>query len=234
MLVVITGTSSGIGKAIAEEYLRAGFQVVGIGRRHTIAHPLYKAITCDLSNSAAFKQLAVNEWVTEDVLLINNAGMLGEIKRLSDQSENDLENVLLTNTVAPGLLMQQFAKACGDRYNLTVVNISSGAAKRAIPSWSAYCASKAALEMLSEVFYLEEKEKGRSTKVYAVAPGVVHTPMQAHIRATEPEHFSLQQQFVDYYEKEELISPQLVAEKLLKLLALPYSGQVSYSLRDIG
>jgi benzil reductase ((S)-benzoin forming) len=193
----------------------------------------YKAVFCDLADTTALKQLELANWLTEDVLLINNAGVLGTINRLSDLDENNLAAVLTVNTIAPGILMQRFSKICGETHQLTVVNISSGAAKRAIPSWAAYCASKAALEMLSDTFYLEEREKGRSTKVYAVAPGVVHTAMQAHIRNVDPAHFSMQPQFMEYHLNEALIEPEIVAEKLVKLLDKPYSGQVSYSLRDI-
>lgn len=233
MLVVVTGTSSGIGKAIAETYLAKGARVIGISRRHVITHENYTAVTCDLSDATAIRNLPVNDWVNEDVLLINNAGILGEVKRLSDQTSDSLEAVMAINTIAPALLMQRFAQVCGDTFPLTVVNISSGAAKRAIPSWAAYCASKAALELFSRTFYLEEKEKGRSTKVYAVAPGVVDTAMQEHIRTTRPEDFSAVDQFIAYYEKEELVSPKRVADKLLRLLDLPYDGGVEYSLRDI-
>jgi benzil reductase ((S)-benzoin forming) len=122
---------------------------------------------------------------------------------------------------------------CGTVHALTVVNISSGAAHRAIPSWSSYCASKAALEMISETFYREEQEKGRLTTVYAVSPGVVDTNMQAHIRSVDPDDFAASSTFHAYKEQNELASPALVARKLNQLLQLPYSGTVSCSLRDI-
>lgn len=233
MLVVVTGTSSGIGKAIAEKYLSKGFRVIGLSRRHVIVHENYTAVTCDLSDADAIRKLPVRDWVDQAVLLINNAGVLGEVKRLSDQTNNSLQNVFAINTIAPTLLMQLFAQVCGDSFPLTVVNISSGAAKRAIPSWAAYCSSKAALEMFSRTFYLEEKEKGRSTKVYAVAPGVVNTPMQEQIRKAHPDDFSAVEQFIGYYEKDELVTPELVADKLIRLLELPYDGGIDYSLRDI-
>ncbi|MDH4474634.1 MAG: SDR family NAD(P)-dependent oxidoreductase [Fluviicola sp.] len=233
MKVIITGTSSGIGKAIAAHYLNKGVSVIGIGRRHTIDHTNYQPVVCDLTDENAIRELAVEEWVSTEILLINNAGMLGTVKRLSDQNEPDINQVLALNVVAPALLMNRLARACGDKTALTVVNISSGAAKRAIPSWSAYCASKAALEMLSETFYLEELEKGRTTKVYCVAPGVVDTPMQAQIRSVDQVDFAASATFHDYYKSGELVSPELVAQKLNRLLEMPYSGVVSYSLRSI-
>lgn len=232
MVVIVTGTSSGIGKAIADFYLNNGHNVIGIGRRHVIDHANYQAITCDLSNQSELSHLSF-EFIDSDVLLINNAGILGNVQRISDQVELDLAAVLSVNTIAPAILMQKLAKQCGANFQLTVVNISSGAAKRAIPSWAAYCASKAALEMISETFYLEEQEKGRSTKVYAVAPGVVDTAMQTYIRSVHSNEFSSSASFHDYFENGELISPEMVALKLDKLLKIKHKGQVCYSLRDI-
>lgn len=229
-MIFVTGTSSGIGQAVAEHYLSQGKAVTGISRRHTIAHPLYTAVDCDLADGKAIEALSFT--VDSDVLLINNAGILGNIKRLSDR-QPDIAAVLAVNTVAPAILMSRFAQLCGDRFALTVVNISSGAAKRAIPSWGAYCASKAALEMLSEVFYLEEREKGRSTKVYAVAPGVVDTKMQQQIRSVDGSDFSASETFHAYKANDELADPAIVARKLDRLLQLPYDGKVSWSLRDI-
>jgi benzil reductase ((S)-benzoin forming) len=233
MIAVITGTSSGIGKAIAELLLADGKTVIGIGRRHTIDHPAYEAMTCDLSDETSVRSLSFEGKITMDVLLINNAGVLGDVRRLSDQQSPDIAEVLAVNTVAPAILMHAFSRICGERYKLTVVNISSGAAKRAIPSWAAYCASKAALEMLSETFFLEEREKGRETKVYAVSPGVVDTNMQAQIRAVDPKDFTASETFHSYRENNELAEPAIVARKLMKLLQLPYSGEVFVSLRSV-
>jgi benzil reductase ((S)-benzoin forming) len=233
MIAVITGTSSGIGKAIAELLLSEGMPVIGIGRRHTIEHPAYEAVICDLSDEKAVRELPFEGKITTDVLLINNAGILGNVRRLSDQQQPDIAAVLAVNTVAPAVLMHTFSRICGERHELTVVNISSGASKRAIPSWAAYCASKAALEMLSETFFLEEREKGRNTKVYAVSPGVVDTNMQAQIRAVDPKDFAASETFHSYRENNELARPETVARKLMKLLKLPYSGDVSVSLRSI-
>ncbi|MES2556424.1 MAG: SDR family NAD(P)-dependent oxidoreductase [Bacteroidota bacterium] len=234
MKIILTGTSSGIGKAIAEHYLQKGVSVIGIGRRHTIEHENYQPVICDLTDESAIRALNIETWVSADILLINNAGMLGTVKRLSDQDSPDIGRVMVLNVVAPALLMNKLASACANAFaSLTVVNISSGAAKHAIPSWAAYCASKAALEMLSETFYLEEQEKGRSTKVYCVAPGVVDTPMQAQIRSVDQTDFAASATFHDYYENGELVSPEIVAQKLNRLLEMPYAGAVSHSLRSV-
>lgn len=229
LTAIITGTSSGIGKALAELYLEKGVRVMGIGRRHSITHPSYAHLTCDLSDLQSVEALSFAE-LTGNVLLINNAGMLGKVERLSDQHPTDIARVLQVNVTAPAILMGKLAQHCGDLNRLTVVNISSGAAKRAIPSWTAYCASKAAIEMLSETFYLEEREKGRDTHVYCVAPGVVDTTMQQQIRGANTSTFSSHKRFQDLYQQGELKDPATVADQIHKLLSEAWIGQVRHVL----
>jgi benzil reductase ((S)-benzoin forming) len=230
MNYIITGVSRGIGKALAEEFLSSGSGVLGIGRTHDIDHPNFSFVQCDLSESREIENLKVT--VPEGaVTLINNAGVLGTIKRLTEQDPPDVVRVLNVNTVAPVLLTNLIYNSVTDKNSFCLINISSGAANRAIPSWASYCASKAALNMFSETFYLEEREKGFSPKVYAVAPGVVDTEMQQEIRNTSEIEFSSVGKFVDLKRNNELFTPDFVAKKLLQLLNQPYDGKVFYDLR---
>jgi NAD(P)-dependent dehydrogenase (short-subunit alcohol dehydrogenase family) len=70
-----------------------------------------------------------------------------------------------------------------------VVNISSGAAKRAMAGWSAYCTSKAALEMATRVAALEATTNDPTLAICSLAPGVVDTPMQTLIRSASETDF---------------------------------------------
>jgi benzil reductase ((S)-benzoin forming) len=97
---------------------------------------------------------------------------------------------------------------------ITILNISSGAATRAIPGWASYCASKAALDRFSETIYLEEKEKGRNIRVFSLAPGVIDTDMQSTIRSADAQDFSSLETFQNLKLNKELISSQEIAEKL--------------------
>src|SRR5690606_9251492 len=100
------------------------------------------------------------------------------------------------NTIAPMLLCQFVLQHYPLDRPLTIVNISSGAGRRPIPGWAAYCTSKAALDMYSQTIYLEEKERNRNIRVYSVAPGVVDTPMQETIRKSDPSTFSSLHSFI--------------------------------------
>lgn len=235
MIYIITGISRGLGKAIAELCLQNGNSVIGIGRTNTIEHPNYSFIHCDLSDNSQIKSIDLPRF-NEPVCLINNAGILGEVKRISDKSELDLQAILQINTIAPFELIRSIYSSINNVNSLTIVNISSGAANRAIPSWAAYCASKAALNMLSETFYREEIEKGNKLKVYAIAPGVVDTGMQEQIRATDEQHFSSVDNFVALKNDGKLFTAKEAASKLIRLLERPFDfsrESVVFDLREI-
>lgn len=232
MKVYITGTSKGLGKALAVQFLQKGCPVVGIGRNNVISHPNYSFIECDLSDLEAVKNIRFHDDGTGGIL-INNAGVIGTIKRVSDLETSDLETVMKINTLVPMILSQRFLKDSMDDKESVILNISSGAASRSIPGWAAYCASKSALDRFSETLYLEETEKGRPIRVYSVAPGIIDTQMQQTIRSADQHDFSSLQTFRDLKENDELQSPEIVAKKVLHLLDLPFDGRVIRSLREL-
>jgi len=230
MQVVITGVSGGIGKALAEYYLEKGNQVIGIGRNNTIDHDHFHFVTCDLRDLDKVKNLDLN-LSDEPILLINNAGVLGKVRRTVDQDIESLQEVFEVNVLAAMIMTGKMAAL---ENQLTIVNISSGAGKNPIPSWGAYCASKAALDMFSKVFYLEEQERGRNTKVYSIAPGVVDTKMQTTIRAVDEENFSQKQRVVDLKNMGQLSNVKEVARKIHRMLSLAFNEEmIICSVRDL-
>jgi benzil reductase ((S)-benzoin forming) len=228
--VYVTGVSRGLGKAVAEKFLKEGYSVVGIGRSSDIHHVNYTFLVCDLSLQSDIDNIQFDA-TSEEVILINNAGQIGNIQRISDQKEPDFEEVMQVNTFAPMYLswscLQQVKGA------VKIVNISSGAATRAIPGWAAYCASKAALDRFSETIQLEEKEKSRDVKVWSVAPGVIDTAMQEKIRSASIESFSSLNTFLDLKKNDELTNPQVTADKLFRLIVQEEIDRVVCSLREI-
>lgn len=231
-MVIITGVSSGIGKALALHFLDKQEKVLGIGRRNSIQHPNFIFQACDLNDLEAVKKLVFDFSNVTQLILINNAGVIGAIERISQQSQSDIQEVLTVNTISPMLLTQTILKQFPKTQPFVLVNISSGAGKRAIPSWASYCASKAALDLFSLTIYEEEKELGRPLKVYAVSPGVVDTEMQSKIRSAKPPTFSSLETFVNLKNQNLLVSTSLVVEKLQRLLNQPYDEKVIYSLKD--
>lgn len=231
-MVIITGVSSGIGQALALHFLKKEEKVIGIGRSHSIQHTNFTFLKCDLNDLESVKKLDFDFTDVLQLILINNAGVIGSIERISQQSQSDIQEVLTVNTIAPMLLTQMILKQFPKKQPLVLVNISSGAGKRAIPSWASYCASKAALDLFSLTIYEEEKELGRSLKVYAVSPGVVDTAMQTKIRSAHLPTFSSLETFIQLKDQNLLASTSLVVEKLQQLLDQPFDEKVIYSLKD--
>jgi benzil reductase ((S)-benzoin forming) len=217
--VFITGVSSGLGKSLVENFLSKGYEVIGIGRSHTFNHPNFYFYSCDLSETNFLDQFDVEIQENSEITLINNAGQIGDIKRVSDQSANFSNELFAVNVLAPIELIRRFSQLCQEKNSvLSIVNISSGAGRRAIPSWANYCASKAALDMFSECYQLEELEKGSKNKIFSLAPGVIDTKMQDKIRSSSPADFSSLNNFVELKNSDSLRSANEVALALINAL----------------
>jgi benzil reductase ((S)-benzoin forming) len=230
---IITGISRGIGKALAEHFLSKNQSVIGIGRTNSIQNPNFHFIELDLLDSSAIENLQFPIIQSEEIILINNAGIIGNIERISSMKEDCIDEIMQVNVIAPIKLTRKISEFCGNSKQFTLVNISSGAGKRPIPSWAGYCASKAAIDLFSQTFLLEELELGKTTKVYSVAPGVIDTDMQVQIRATKESSFSSLENFQNLKSEQKLETPERIALKLDKLLNIPYSNHVLIALNDI-
>jgi benzil reductase ((S)-benzoin forming) len=227
---IIIGVSTGIGLGLAEHLLNKGHRVIGIGRKSSIQNPNYSFLQLDLSDERAVHDFTFPE-AKENLVFIYNSGILGEVMSISRQSEMNAKNVFQINYLAAVALTQKVLKL---DFLEQIIYISSGAAKRAIPSWSQYCASKAALDMFAETLQLELNAEARDIVVRSVAPGVVDTPMQTLIRETNESDFPSVENFRALHENGELSSPQEVAQKLDKVISKPalFSG-VCLSLREV-
>lgn len=230
-MYIVTGVSRGLGKAIVEGLLKENQVVLGIGRSNPFGDSI-EFIQVDLNDSKAVAAIELNA-LKGDITLINNAGILGEIGRISEQETSDLEEVMQVNVFAPMALTRMIYAQMNESQEFRLVNISSGAAKRSIPSWSAYCASKSALNRLTENFFIEEQELGRKVKAYAVSPGVIDTGMQAEIRAVDDASFSQKANFVSLKEDGKLFSSEEAANRLFQLMQLPYDATIFYDLRAL-
>lgn len=226
-MIVISGVSSGIGRAIVEFYLKRGESVVGLGRNNNLNHKHYRFIEIDLSNLQGIEKIDLSFIKdAESLTLINNAGTLGEIGHISKLSKESIEGVFKVNTIAPIVLTNRVLNNWPKEKNIKVVNISSGAAQRPIAGWASYCSSKAALDMYSNTLLIEELELGRKIQVYSIAPGVVDTPMQQQIRSSDDSTFSSVQSFIVLKENNQLKSPENVAIELYNYISKPFEGEV--------
>lgn len=115
-------------------------------------------------------------------ILVNNAGIIGPIGRILDVQVEDWAKNIDTNLTAAFHATQLALRLMVAKGGGTIVNLSSGAAHRPQEGWSAYCAGKAGLAMLTRSVHLEYGAQG--IRVFGFAPGVVDTDMQGTIRAS--------------------------------------------------
>lgn len=221
----ISGTSRGIGQALALQLLdEPENYVIGISRSQSIRHERYEHISMDLSQTrelASFPFIPLPD--AQGIYLINNAGALGPARHVGQQQVEDLQALFQLNLLAPSLLMEGFVRAYQQvPVRKVVLNVSSGAGRHPIEAWSAYCASKAALDSYTEVAALEQRRMAaHPIQFFSVAPGIVDTDMQAQIRRLPPEQFSEVDRFVAYKQNGTLSSPQKAAELLLRVCRSP-------------
>ena len=97
-MFIVTGVSKGLGQAIVKLLLGQGEKVIGIGRSHQFNHSKFSFIECDLIDINAIKNIQLPV-LKGQLTLINNAGILGNVKRLSDQKSLDIAKVLLVKQV---------------------------------------------------------------------------------------------------------------------------------------
>lgn len=219
----ITGTSRGIGLAVVKKLLHSADNfVTGISRGKSVNHERYKHITLDLNNLDDVKKLNFESHPDADkIVLINNSAVLGDVKRLGNLAETSITESYNVNIIAPVLLMNKFINTYQIAHATRIVmNISSGAARYPIASWSTYCSTKAALDMISEVANKEQIEKyhERGIKIFSVAPGIIDTKLQEQIREVTVEDFSKADVFRKYKTDNQLDNPDQTAQSLIKII----------------
>ena len=237
----ITGASKGIGKAIAEELLKDENNcVIGVSRSSSIQHKHYRHQPMDFSDIPAVEHNLHKVFVpykdAERLVLINNAGVLGDIGYMGEGMPNErFEFVFDVNVIVPAMLMNSFLQIYQSvQCPKVIVNISSGAGKYPVDGWASYCASKAALDMLSLTVQQEQHVRASGVRVYALSPGVVDTAMQENIRESDVEKFSNVQRFRDYKEQGELATPEEVGRKIVWFLHNTDDfNEVIVSVRDM-
>lgn len=189
-VVVITGTSRGIGAAAVRQFVAAGARVAALARSTPAIEalaaqigPQVMPLACDVTSwpqvSAAMEAVRA-KWGRIDVL-VNNAGQIDPIARIADAVPEDWAQAVQVNLAGPfhvirAVLPQMKAAGGG-----TIINVSSGAATSPYEGWSAYCAAKAGALMLTRSLHLEE---GPMIRALGLSPGTVATDMQRRISAS--------------------------------------------------
>ncbi len=181
-IVFITGASSGIGRASAIAFAKQGAKLILAARRVERLQALTKELdvpvypmTLDVCDKKAVQhqlEALPQEWQAIDVL-INNAGLARGYSSIEQGSTNDWEEMIDTNLKGLLYVTQKVAELMITRQQGHIINISSIAGREAYPNGNAYCASKAAVSMLSKAIKMDLVK--HNIKVTSIEPGAVET-----------------------------------------------------------
>jgi NAD(P)-dependent dehydrogenase (short-subunit alcohol dehydrogenase family) len=221
--VLVTGASSGIGKATALALVRLGASVALVSRNpdrvlteitaarkdEDVLVKAYPLDLADVSSVATKIEHIVTDFGGIDVL-INNAGMayIGEI---IDMPLADWQKILDLNLTSVFQCIQAVLPIMRQQKHGAIVNVASIAAKQAFPKWGAYSASKFALLGMTQALAAEEQSHG--IKVMSICPGSVNTPLWNTVDAN--------------FNREAMLQEKTIAESIIYLLSLPANAIVT-------
>jgi NAD(P)-dependent dehydrogenase (short-subunit alcohol dehydrogenase family) len=220
---LITGASSGIGRATAIAFARAGIHLALVGRnQENLEAVAHLAADCGVTAQVYLLDLAQVETVRERVtaiaadfgsidILVNAAGM-GYTGGLLNTPLADWQRLLALNLTSVFQCIQGVLPVMRQRQSGTIVNVTSIAGRQVFPEWGAYCVSKFGLVALSKTLAIEERAHG--IRVVMISPGAVNTP----IWDTE----TVQADF----DRSLMLTPEVVAESILHAVLLPAQAVV--------
>lgn len=235
-LVFVTGASRGLGASLAQCYARHDTLLITLSRAAlpwsvpALPSLQHQHVQTDLATPegvlAAIQQLQniCSTTQAQRYLLINNAGTVAPVaasKNLNDTQA--LTAAYQLNVLSPMALCAAFLQHSQRNAQRHILNISSGAGRRPIAGWAVYGSSKAALDYYTEVLQLENPD----IKAVSLAPGVIDTDMQAHIRSQDQDNFPDLNRFIDLHQNQQLCSADLTAQRLVTYVDSPSFGRLT-------
>lgn len=239
---LITGTSRGIGEALAQKILEEGNTVLGISRSRseTLKSTNYHHLSYDLSDTSQMSQIIdkVNEIVDKQnfdfVCLVNNASAVEPLGPIEKCPVTEVEAHVKIGLIAPmvltSLFIQRFSR---EKMRKKVAFIISGAAYTPLPDESIYCSTKAGINMLAQCVGLEQKSREHGTEVISIGPGMVNTAMQLAIRSKTRDEFAMADFFRQAFEDGRLQEPDRVAAEIYSILGNKYEQGKMVSVSEV-
>lgn len=194
-VAIVTGSTKGIGKAIATGYAREGAAVVVCGRSEDLARALADELTREGNKAVAMRldvasSESVNQVVDDVVkrfgridILVNNAGISPVWKRAEDTSKEAWDQIIATNLTGAFLCSQAVGCVMIRQKGGRIINMTSVGGVVALPRLVAYCASKGGIAALTKVLAAEWAQ--HNILVNAIGPAFVETEFTAGLRSNK-------------------------------------------------
>ena len=214
---LVTGASSGIGKAIASTLLKEGMTVIGLCRSVDQLPDGVKPLACDLRDESAIK--VAFESLKELDILVNSAG-LAYLSRICDGNPSDWEEMWRVNVHALGLCSQLSLALFPERGG-HILNLSSMSGHRVPPTGGFYASTKFAVRAVSEALRAELKTSGNNTRISCLSPGFVDTPLLDKYFAGRED------QLAETRAKIDMLTPEAIADAALHILTSPASVEIN-------
>jgi NADP-dependent 3-hydroxy acid dehydrogenase YdfG len=220
---LITGAGSGIGKATALAFAKAGINLALVGRSEAkLAAVAVAAEAAGVRAKTYAVDLAILDRVASEIatiaadwenldILVNNAGM-AYTNSIGDTPLADWQSAIDINLTSVFQCIQGILPHMRHRQTGTIVNVSSIAAKQVFPNWGVYSVTKFGLMALTQAVAGEERANG--IRVTAICPGSVNTP----IWDTD----TVQADF----DRSAMLAPEMVAEGILYAVLAPAGAVV--------
>lgn len=233
-LVIITGTSAGLGQSFFRQMLGRCDVLLSISRRLLRSQEQMASVNGkklfflqrdfrEIGKVAAIGedlQQIVGQVPVSEVVFINNAGVVTPFGKITEGTPDEIVESVHVNMLSPILLTREILNAFDlAKTRMKVVHISTGAALRVIEGWSMYCATKAGMKMFYDVLTDEYKDISNVT-FYQVNPGVMDTSMQEKIRDAKNVHFPQWERYSRLKEENQLPHPDDIAAKIIEELVL--------------
>lgn len=222
--LIITGCTNGLGRVFHDKAVSSNLekiQCVFLGRKlerlkQSTEHVYYEI---DFSHEVQIDWNKIySSKLPKSITLISNAGVITPLGVITSDKYAAFRESAKVNLIAPSELTSSLV-LWAKSYNIkvTIINISTGAASRAIAGWGAYCMSKAGFKIFLDVVALEHE----NVDVIHFDPGVIDTNMQKIIRAASIQDVPLADSFRALAVENKLKSPEEVVGELFRLCDFP-------------
>jgi benzil reductase ((S)-benzoin forming) len=248
---IITGSSRGLGESLARKLMGDNNHIFCISRsknrkledeaQRRLASMDY--FEFDLTNLEGLSPLMeqifgrIERNRTEEICLINNAGVLPPIKTMRETKIEDVKSNITTNLIAPVAIITQFLKLTKDmRIVKKVVNISSKASHSPQAQWACYSGSKAGIDNVTQAVSFEQNGVKHPVRIISFYPGPMKTAMRKENQKTKP-LFRRVVEFIRYAgstNQPVTHHPDSVAKRLVAYMSNPEFGKRLFvSLEDV-